>query len=165
MILRNNAGVYALEAGDMAAARSHLEEARRATPAHTTAISNILVNLGWVEREEGNAADAITSFQDALRACRRSGDHAGAAYASLGLACVAADRGDWHQGATLHGVSQALFDQTGERCQEPEDTYRRRSMAEARARLGEEEFERLYTQGRSSSFDDAVDLALGTVRA
>ncbi len=164
MFLRNNAGVYALEAGDMAAARSHLEEARRATPTNAPTINNILVNLGWVEREEGNAEDAISKFQDGLRASRRNGDRAGSAYASLGLACLAADRGDWSQGATLHGVSQAIFDATGEKCQEPEDTYRRRSIAEARAQLGEEEFERLYTEGRSSSLDDAVDLALGTVR-
>ncbi len=164
MILRNNAGVYALEAGDMAAARAHLEEARRATPAYATTRSNILVNLGWVEREEGNSGDSTTSFQDALRTSRRNGDHAGSAYASLGLACLAGDRGDWPQGATLHGVSRALFDRTGEKCQEPEDSYRRRSMAEARAQLGEEEFERLYAEGRRVGFDQAVDLALGRVR-
>jgi tetratricopeptide (TPR) repeat protein len=165
MFVRNNAGVYALEAGDMAAARAHLEEARQATPTNAPMTSNILVNLGWVEREEGNPEDAISKFQDGLRTSRRNGDHAGSAYASLGLACLAADRGDWSQGATLHGISQAIFDRTGEKCQEPEDTYRRRSIAAARAQLGEEEFERLYTEGRISSFDDAVDLALGTVRA
>lgn len=164
MILRNNAGVYALEAGDMAAARSHLEEARRATPINATTISNISVNLGWVERQEGNPEDAMSSFQAALRTSRRNGDQPSSAYACLGLACLAADCGDWLQGATLHGIAQACFDRTGEPCQEPEDSYRLHSIAEARAQLGEEEFERLYAEGRRTSFDEAVDLALGRVR-
>jgi predicted ATPase len=164
MILRNNAGVYALEAGDMAAARAHLEEARRAKPTNAPTESNILVNLGWVERQEGNPDDSTTSFRDALRTSRHNGDRAGSAYASLGLACLAVDRGDWHQGATLHGISRAFFDRTGEKCQEPEDTYRRRSMAEVRAQIGEEEFERLYAEGGGVSLDQAMDLALGRVR-
>jgi hypothetical protein len=34
-----------------------------------------------------------------------------------------------------------------------------------RSALGEEQFERAYTQGKSLSLDQALDLALGTARS
>jgi hypothetical protein len=40
---------------------------------------------------------------------RRNGDRSGIALAGLGLACLAADAGDWHRAAMLHGVAQAFL--------------------------------------------------------
>ena len=55
------------------------------------------VNLGWVLRQEADPDGARSMFGASLRTSRRNGDRAGIAYASLGLACLAADQGDWHQ--------------------------------------------------------------------
>jgi hypothetical protein len=66
------------------------------------------VNLGWALREEGDPDAARSLFGAGLRTTRRNGDHAGIAYANLGLAYLAADRGDWHQAGVLHGVAQAF---------------------------------------------------------
>ncbi len=161
VMLHNNAGVYALDAGDTAAARSHLEQAAQAGRAMGAELHNIPINLGWVLREEGDGDGAGSMFEDALRQSRRRGELPGIAYASLGLACLATDRGDWDRGAVLHGVAQSLFDRTGESCQEPEDRYRRHSIAEVRSHLGEEHFERLFADGGRLSFQEAFDVARG----
>jgi hypothetical protein len=84
----------------------------------------------------------------------------GLAYASLGLACAAADLGDWQRAAELHGVAQSFLDRMTEPWQDLEDGYRRDSMARARAALGGGEFDRAYSRGSGLSFDDAFSLAM-----
>jgi hypothetical protein len=93
---------------------------------------------------------------------RRNGDRPGIAYASLGLACLAADTGDWHRAAVLHGVAQAFLDPTGLPWEELEARYRRDSLDKVRAHLGQEHFERANAKGIALSSDEALDLASGT---
>jgi DNA-binding CsgD family transcriptional regulator len=100
-------------------------------------------------------------FEASLRTARRNGDRAGIAYASLGLACLAADRDDWHQAGVLHGVAQAFLDRAGEPWQDPEARYRRESLADVRARLGADQADRAYAEGMALSVDAALDLARG----
>ena len=97
--LYNNAGVQALQAGDIPAARAHLDAAAQAMQAIGENSATVSVNLGWVLRQEGDPDGARSMFGAGLRTARRNGDRAGIAYAILGLACLAADRGDWHQAA------------------------------------------------------------------
>jgi hypothetical protein len=85
---------------------------------------------------------------------RRIGDRSGIAYASLGLACLAADAGDWHRAAVLHGVAQAFLDPTGQPWEELEARYRQDSLAQARAHLGQGQFESAYSMGMALSPDD-----------
>ncbi len=53
--LHNNAGVHALRAGDIAAARAHLEQADQAMQAPGAISHHVSVNLGWVLRQEGES--------------------------------------------------------------------------------------------------------------
>jgi hypothetical protein len=78
---------------------------------------------------------------------------------SLGLACLAADQGDWRRAATLHGVAQAFLDRTGEPWQDLEARYRNQSMADVRAHLGDEQFDRAYAQGTKLSVAEALQCA------
>jgi hypothetical protein len=57
--------------------------------------------------------------------------------ASLGLACLAADAGDW----------------------DLEARYRQDSVRRMRAHLGREQFDRAHAKGMALSFDEAIDLA------
>ena len=157
-ILHNNAGVHALSAGDFAAARVHLEAAARAAQATGDNSDDLAVNLGWVQRHDGDRDGARSSFEDALRISRRSGKRSGVAYAALGLATLAADAGEWSRACALHGVAQAALDRTGEIWQEPEERYRRESLAQVRAHL-EEQWERDYARGMALSSDEILDLA------
>jgi predicted ATPase/class 3 adenylate cyclase len=163
-LLHNNAGAHALRAGDITAARAHLERAARAM--HETGADNqfVSVNLGWVLRQEGDPHGALAIFEAGLRVSRHSGERAGIAYTSLGLACVTADLADWSRAAELHGIAQALVERTGEPWQEPEARYRLDSLGKVRTSLGEEQFERAYASGTALSLDQALDQALGAAR-
>ena len=158
--LHNNAGCHALRAGDIPAARAHLEEAAQAQQAIGHSSSHVSVNLGWVLCQESDPDGAQSMFEAGLRISRRNGERSGLAYASLGLACLAADRGDWHRAAELHGVAQAFLDRTGSPWDEVDARYRRDSLDNVRAGLGEEQFDRVYAQGMTLSLEKALDLAL-----
>jgi predicted ATPase/class 3 adenylate cyclase len=158
--LHNNAGVHALRAGDIPAARAHLEAAVAHASQRNAATDNTVAsNLGWVRRLDGDHDGARASFEDALRTSRRNGERFGIAYAVLGLACLAADAGEWSRACVLHGIAQAVLDLTGEPWQEPEVRYRRESLAQVHAHLGEEQAERDYARGLALSSDEILDLA------
>ena len=159
--LHNNASVHALRAGDIPAARAHLEQADKALQATRSASHHVPVNLGWVLRQESDPDGAQARFEEGLRISRRNGERSGIAYASLGLACVAADLGDPQRAAELHGVAQAFLQRTGEQWQDPEARYRDDSLHQVRTSFGEEQAARAYAKGMTLGLDQALDLALG----
>ena len=158
-VLHNNAAVHALRASDYPGARGHLEQAAAIMPVICEKSHHVQVNLGWVARQEADPADAVARFRTGLWQSRRTGERIGLAYASLGLACTAADLGDWQRAAELHGVAQAFLDRMTEPWQDLEDAYRLDSLGMVRAALGDDEFDRAYSRGSGLSFDDAFSLA------
>jgi hypothetical protein len=77
------------------------------------------ITMGWVLRQVNDPDGARASLEAALR-ISRSEYLLDLAYASLGLACVAADLGDPRRAAKLHGAAQAFLDRMGEPWPEPE---------------------------------------------
>jgi hypothetical protein len=61
----------------------------------------------------------------------------------------------------LHGAAQACLHSTGRSWEALEAGYREDSLADVRANLGKEEFERAHAEGMALSFDAATDLASG----
>ncbi|HEV8274255.1 MAG TPA: adenylate/guanylate cyclase domain-containing protein [Streptosporangiaceae bacterium] len=159
--LHNNASVHALRAGDIPAARAHLEQADKALQATRSVSHHVSVNLGWVLRQESDPHGAQARLEEGLRISRRNGERSDIAYASLGLACVAADLGDSQRAAELHGVAQAFLQRTGEQWQDPEARYRDDSLHQVRTSLGEEQAGRAYAKGMTLSLNQTLDLALG----
>ena len=159
--VNNHAGVHALRAGDIPAARAYLHQAAQAIQAIGGEMLDLPINMGWVLRQDNDPAGARSSFAAALRVSRRNGDRAGVAYASLGLACLAADAGDWHQAAVLHGIAQASLDPTRQPWEELEARYRRDSLDQVRAHLGQEQFERAFAGGMALNSNEALDMASG----
>jgi predicted ATPase/class 3 adenylate cyclase len=155
-----NVGSTALEAGDIPAARAHLEAAAQTAQQIGWEHAIVQANLGEVLRAEGDLDGARYAFEAALRISRRNGDNWNMAGIILDLACLAGDTGDWHRAAALHGVAQAFQDRTGNSWQEFSARDRRDSLDQARARLGDEQLERAYGQGMALSLDEALDLAL-----
>jgi predicted ATPase/class 3 adenylate cyclase len=162
--LHNNAGYQALLAGDIPTARAHLEQAAQVAQAIGLSRHQLPVNWGWVLRQENDPDGARAMFEASLRISRRNGNGSGLAYAILGLACLAADLGDWHRAGELHGAAQALLDRTGERWVQGEARYRQDSLDQVRARLGQEQFGRVYTKGTTLSLGQALDAALAEHR-
>ncbi len=158
--LHNNAAVHALRTGDIPAARAHLEQAEQAARAIGQENEAAMANLGWVRREEGDLDGARSAFEASLRISRRHREQPSIGCAALGLACLAADRGDWDRAAMLHGVAQAFADTSGEPWQDLEARYRQASLADVRAYLGEERSDRAYAEGIALSTDEGFQLAL-----
>ncbi len=158
--LHNNAAVHALGVGDVPAARVHLDQAAQAARATGQENPAVAANLGWVQREAGDPDGARSSFEASLRIGRRSGEQPVIACAILGLGCLAADLGDWDRSAVLHGVAQAFLDRSGEPWQGVEARYRERNLAQVRAHLGDDLFDRGYAQGLALSPDEALPTAV-----
>ena len=162
--LRNNAGLYAMYAGDVPAARAHLEQAAQAEQAVGASSHEIPINLGLVLRLEGDPDGARSMLQAGLRISRRSGNWSGLAYACSGLACLAADLDEWHRAAVLHGAAQALLDRTGQGWEQGEARLRQDCLDQARAHLGQDQFDRVYAKGTTLSLEQALDTALSEHR-
>jgi predicted ATPase/class 3 adenylate cyclase len=157
----NNAGVFALIAGDVPAARAHLEAAAHAAEQIGWEHARIALNLGLVLRAERDPDGARSAFETSLRIGRRNGDNPSMAAAILGLAYLAGDAGGWHRTAVLHGAAQAFRDRTAYPWQVYDAHRRQDSLDQARAHLGDEQLERAYAQGMALSLDKALNLALG----
>ena len=164
--MHNNAGGHALNAGDIPAARAHLEAAAQAGRAIGSRTRIVTANLGLVLRAEGDPDGARSMFEAGLRISRRNGDNDSMADAILGLACLAGDPGDWHRAAVLHGVAQRLLRPDGSPWQELDARYRQDSLDQARAHLGDEQLERAYAQGMALSLEKGPStwLSEGRVR-
>ncbi len=159
--MNNLAGVHALREGDIPAARAYLQQAADAMREIGDEGLGVSVNMGWLLRQDNDPDGARASFEAVLRIGRHNGDRYGIAYASLGLACLAEDARDWDRAAVLHGVAQAFLDRTGQPWEELEARYRRESLDQVRAHLGQDQSERDHARGMALSSDQALDLASG----
>jgi predicted ATPase/class 3 adenylate cyclase len=159
--LHANLGIDALAAGDIAAARAHLEVAAETAASIGVGTHPMSINRGWVQLAERNYDRAQSLFCEALRANRRAGDNLGMAYSLLALACLAGGQGSWQRAGTLHGAAQALLDRTGNPWESYEDGLREVSLRHAQAAIGREQFDRAFAAGQALSLEHAVGLALG----
>lgn len=154
-ILENNAGVAALNAGDLVAARGHFERSlalavRIGSEDHHTA-----VNLAWVARQDGDRDGAWSFGMRALQLSRRDGDRSGLAYSCLALACLAGDDRDWERASTLHGLAQAFLDRSARVWETPEDQYAASSLSAVRSALGERH-DRLFAETSGLDYHEAL---------
>jgi predicted ATPase/class 3 adenylate cyclase len=162
--LHHNVGLHALYAGDIPAARAHLQQAAQVAQAIGETSAHMPLILGSVLRLEGDLGGAQSMFEAALRIIRRNGDLPGLAYTCSSMAYLAADLGDWHRAAVLHGAAQALLDRTGQEWEPSEARLRYDSLDQVRAHLGQEQFDRVYAHGTTLSLEQALDLAFAEHR-
>jgi len=150
-LLHNNAGEFAFEAGDLPAARAHLEAAARAGKQIGFPETLVMASLSRVQRAEGDPAGARSTLEAVLRINRRNGNSSYMASAILCLACLIGDAGDWDQAAVLCGAAEAFNDQTGSPWEKSDVRDRQDLLDHARAHLGDEQLERACAQaGRSA---------------
>jgi tetratricopeptide (TPR) repeat protein len=156
-----NLGSRALLFGDIPAARAHMEAAVRTAQLLGYPTPYAPGNLGLALRADNDLDGARRAFEEGLRLGRRSGSKGPVALALHGLACLAADMGDWHRAATLHGAAQALLDQTGNQWDTFECGQRAESLEQIAAAIGDEQCRQAYDAGAALSIGHAIDLALG----
>ena len=159
-ILHDNASVAALEAGDLPAARAHLEAAAQAAQQIGWENAIVPADLGYVLRAEGDLDGARSAFEASPADRppeRRQLEHGrrhprpglpGRRCGRLGPGSRAARRRAGLSGPDRQSVARI------------EARDRRDSLDQARAHLGDEQLERAYAQGMALSLDKALDLAL-----
>ena len=161
----NNLGDLALTEGDYGRARPLFEESLGLLRQRgdTANIARSLFNLGSVELMLGSTDAAARCFRESVLLGRETGDKEDLAWCFLGVAGVAARRGEGTGSAGLLGASVALLDAMGAAFKPFERHLHDDTAARAAALIGEERFERERAAGAASSLEAAIDGALDTL--
>ena len=151
----------ALLEGDYRQARALLEEALSLGRelSNLLVMCAALVNLAVVSLAEGNVEDAGSLAAESLALCTELGDKRTVVECLHALAAVAASEGRPSRCAVLIGAGEALRAAIGARPSPAAHTVTGRALANVRADLGEEAFERALGEGRALTLEDAISYA------
>jgi tetratricopeptide (TPR) repeat protein len=157
----NNIACREIGAGDLDAARSHLEEALDSAQelGDRELVSYITGNLGLAAYLKGDDDFARERFTESLDIARRNGYQSQLGYALLGLALMSTRAGALREAATLHGFVDALFGELGEQLQAPESLMRDADHVHLRSMLGDPAFETAFNAGGTLGPEEALSLA------
>ena len=125
---------------------------------------NALYNLAQVAQARGDHALAFRMLEEGVSLSWEMGDRANLAYFLEGLAVAVGLRGEDERAAVLLGASEGSLEVAGApvyNYYRPDAALRERVVAEARAVLGGSAFEGARERGRSMTFEQAVEYALG----
>jgi predicted ATPase/DNA-binding CsgD family transcriptional regulator/DNA-binding XRE family transcriptional regulator len=159
-----NLGVLALRRGDLAAAEGRFAEALatgRAAGDHL-GIQRALYHLGLLASVRGDQGRAAAHLAEGLALVEELRDRGNVGYFLRGLAAVAVAGERATTAAQLLGAGDALLQATGSLPHRyaPEREWHERTLAAARATLGDAAFAEAQAHGRALSRDAAVALAL-----
>jgi DNA-binding CsgD family transcriptional regulator len=135
------------------AARHHRERG------YKSGLQFALDNLGWAALLRGDHERAKAAYEESLVVCKELGDKMVASESLGGLACVAVARGEAEQAARLFGAAEALREAVGYQHTPEEDALREPYLVASRSGL-EETWEAAFAEGRTMTFEEAVEYAL-----
>jgi len=149
--------------GDDTRARALCEESLALSRRHgiTWSIASALVNLGRVARARGDTGQALALYQESLGLTRTEGDRQWLAATLEGVAAVAATGGQPGRAARLLGAAAAARAAAGTPLWLPDRADHDRTMAAARAALGDDAFAAAWAEGQALSPEQAVAEAYG----
>jgi tetratricopeptide (TPR) repeat protein len=155
-------GINALRQGDYAAARQIFEEDLQ-IKRELKLKSNIAVSLkglGDVAYSQEDYETAQALYEEALTIDRELGAKGNIAKSLRAFAALAAVRGQAERAARLFGAAEALREAIGSPLAPVDRAEYDRSLAAARAALGEEGFAAAWAAGRALSLEAAMAFAL-----
>ena len=150
------------EQGDLSRARTLLEESLALSRGkeHAWGIARTLVSLGSVACEAGEYARAARLYEESLELGRRMGLNHTILPCLEGLDRVAAAQGRMERTARLCGAAAALREDMGWPLTPAERAEHDRTVAAARAALGNEAFAAAWAKGHALHLDEAITEAL-----
>jgi predicted ATPase/transcriptional regulator with XRE-family HTH domain len=125
-------------------------------------VSVALPTLAVTARDDGDLEQAATLLAEGLKLSAEVGDRSNIAYYLEGLAGISASENRWERAARLWGATDALRE-TIEVIAYPhasDRTFYNERLAEARAKLDEEAWDRAWSEGRAMTPEEAVEYAL-----
>jgi hypothetical protein len=102
-------------------------------------------------------------LEEGVTLSEQIGDQANLSYFLEGLAVVAGMEGDAEHSVQLLGAAERLLEEAGASVYnyyKPDRPLYARTTANVRSRLGEEGFEEAWAEGRTMTFEQAVEYAL-----
>ena len=127
------------------------------------------IHVGMIASIRGDHERAAAAFEENLRLTQEMGDTVAMVHNLLGLAGVAAGRGEPVCAARLWGSSEALQEATGSSVADSPFVRSQYDyeglLAAARSRLDEAAFEAAWAEGRAMTPEQAVEYALDTEEA
>jgi tetratricopeptide (TPR) repeat protein len=119
-----------------------------------------LSSLGLVARLQGDLMAARARFAESLAIFGELGDRKSVAEGLKRVAEMAATQGESERAARFFGSAQRLREATDVPLSSAERAEHDRSVAALRAALGEEAFTAAWSEGRATTMEQAVELAL-----
>jgi tetratricopeptide (TPR) repeat protein len=158
----NNLGTVAREQGDFSTARALHGEGlaimRELGDRSDLAIA--LNNLGTVAYMQGDYSMACSLYAESLSIIYTLGHQLIIAVSLSGVGASAAGLGQVERGARLLGATEELLETAGDVLYAQDRILYEQGVTYARAQLGEEAFERLRSEGRALTLDQAIAYAL-----
>jgi hypothetical protein len=154
-------GMCKLMAGDPAAAQTLFEEslARFRSIRHHVATADTLMKLGCAAHQQGQLAQATTSFAEGLELARQIGYKSRVAAGVAGMAGVALSSGAPERAARLCGAAEALLEIT--RGLDPDEhLLYEQTISALRAQLDPATLAARWAEGRALDWQQAIDDAL-----
>jgi tetratricopeptide (TPR) repeat protein len=130
---------------------------------YKSTLNYALDNLGWATLLQADHERARTFYEESLMLSNELGDKMNAANSLEGIACISGAQGEGLRAARLFGAAQALFEAVGAVAFEltPEEyAWREPYRVAARSQLGEAEWGKVLSQGRTMGLEEAIEYAL-----
>ncbi|MFN8472310.1 MAG: tetratricopeptide repeat protein [Anaerolineae bacterium] len=158
----NNRGMIYWDTSDFTAARTQLEAslALRREVGDRWGVANGLNNLGRVARDLGDYAGARRFFTESLTTNRELGDRGAIAYLLEDFASLAALENQPERALRLAAAAEALRETVGAPLSEPEQKRLAQTLAPVQESLGAEISAARWADGRTLTFEQAIDMAL-----
>jgi tetratricopeptide (TPR) repeat protein len=160
----NSLGEIARQREDYEAAREYYEEAltlaRQASAKHVVPV--YMLNLASVACLRRDYQSATSFALEGLKVSEEFGNKIVTGTALGVFAALAVVAGEQEKAARLWGAAQAAFDAADYKLDKTDQDFVDRYVGEARAAVGDEQFEAAFREGRAMRFEHAVALARET---
>ena len=148
--------------GDFEGAKRAVDEALEIVEEEGTSEATILgqyIVASHLDEAEKDYAGALREFRNGLGAAHTQGSEWETTFGLAGVARMLAYNGENERAALLLGAAAAMQEKVGMLPQGPRAEALRRVIDELGNALGEVELQRLRTEGRAMSLDEAVAMA------
>ena len=156
----NNRGYFAIILGDYRTPSACSARASRSAIRTIPETAFVRLNLGLALLRLGRIEEARTEFVRGLESGSRAGSREMRVLRARGLANVAAAESDDLRAARLWSASSVIRERTGAKLGKAEQALHDEAVPAARARAGEEAFDRAWAEARLLSEEQAVALGL-----
>jgi predicted ATPase/class 3 adenylate cyclase len=155
-------GIGARSQGRLDVAQSHFEEGLRIMKhiGHKGMIAALTSEIAHTKRAMGNFAEAKQTYRETIKVFQDYGNRPSVAHQLECFAMIAVVEEDPPRAAKLFGAADAIREATGHKPTDEEQVEETQFISRLRAMLPEAEFNALWSEGKSMTMEQAIQLAL-----